>query len=94
MIQRKAYGYIHIELPLNVAIDELAAWTGLTRSGVIHSLRSLKRKDLILRFKSFPHPGKESAQKSTDLRSKTRHTKNNKEMLKEMRARGVIHSSK
>lgn len=93
VIQRKAYGYFHIELPLNVTIDELAAWTGLTRSGVINSLRSLKRKDLILRFKGFPHPGKSNAQKSADLRSKTKHPKNKKEMLKEMRAR-VIHSTK
>lgn len=93
VIQRKAYGYLHIELPLNVTVEELADWTGLTRSGVILGLRSLKRNDLILRFKSFPHQPKSTAQKSSNLRSKTGRPKNNnKEMLKEMRARGIIHN--
>lgn len=71
VIQRKVYGYRLVEIPLHVTYEELAEWTGLKRSSVIAGLRGLKDKDLILRFEGFPHPPKSSAQKSSDLRSKT-----------------------
>jgi len=80
VIQRQAYGYHYVKLPLELTYEELQELTGLKRSSLISGFRGLKRKGLILSFKTYPQNPKANAQKSSDLRSKTpRANKNKKE---------------